>query len=76
MTSVQVPLIYGNFPEEIQSDMSQCMGLDRTQMIHENTKKCTGAYSFKVLGSMFDDVIENFLQKDWNISGFENFSCL
>jgi hypothetical protein len=76
MTSVQGPLIHGNFPKKIQLDMSQCMGPDGTPMIHEITKKCTGVYSFKVFGLMFDDMIENSLQKDWTISGFEDFSCL
>jgi hypothetical protein len=57
MTSVQGPLIHGNFPKKIQLDMSQCMGPDGTPMIHEITKKCTGVYSFKVFGLMFDDMI-------------------
>jgi hypothetical protein len=48
-TSVQAPLIHGNFPKKIQSDTSQCMGPSGTPIIHENVKKHPGAHSLRSL---------------------------
>jgi hypothetical protein len=48
-TSVQIPLMHGNFPKKIQLDTSQYIDPSGTPIIHENPKKHPGAHSLRSL---------------------------